>query len=77
MTKQQQCNFVVELLADISSNIVNSILTNKIPSSWDGIELRELIYEKAMASRAIHLMPSGKSGQRYKDYAEVIRTRNL
>jgi hypothetical protein len=68
MTKREQKRFVRELLGSIESDIRKYISTDEIPSSWDGIELREYIYEKALRARANHLL----TGQRGRDYRNQI-----
>ncbi len=71
MTKREQHRFVRDLLTSIHRDIRAAIRTNGIPRSWDGIELREYIAEKADRSRA----PRALVGQRARDYRNLITIR--
>ncbi len=51
MTIREQHRFVRDLLTNIHRDIRDAIRTNGIPRSWDGIELREYIAEKADRAR--------------------------
>lgn len=68
MTKREQHRFVRTLLSSIHRGIRVAIRTNVIPRSWDGIELREYIAEKAERSRATRALV----GQRARDYRNLI-----
>lgn len=68
MTKRVQHCFVRDLLMSIQRDIRDAIRTNGIPRSWDGIELREYIAEKADQSRATRALV----GQRARDYRNLI-----
>jgi|CXWL01.1.fsa_nt_gi hypothetical protein len=56
MTKREQRRFVRDLLMNIQRDIRDAIRTNGIPRSWNGIELREYIAEKADRARATHAL---------------------
>lgn len=45
MTKNDQINFVKAITQSIQDKIVQQIEDNKIPESWNGIELRWLLAE--------------------------------
>lgn len=68
MTKLEQMRFVNELLGSIKADIRSAIQRNEIPRSWNGIELREYIYEKAQRSRVNDLL----EGKRGRDYRNTI-----
>ncbi len=68
MTKREQLRFVHDLLDSIKNDIRHAIQRNEIPTTWDGIELREYIYEKAQRSRVNHLL----EGKRGRDYRNTI-----
>jgi hypothetical protein len=68
MTKREQHRFVRDLLRSIQRDIRDAIRTNGIPRSWDGIELREYIAEKADRSRATRALV----GQRAQTYRNLI-----
>jgi hypothetical protein len=68
MTKRDQRRFVSDLLKSIQADIMRAIHTGLIPRSWNGIELREYIAEKAERSRATHALV----GQRARDYRNHI-----
>ena len=56
MTRQEQIDFVRELSKNVAEDIVDSIERGRIPSEWDGRELRLLLADKHsewdMATRA-------------------------
>lgn len=68
MTKREQRRFIRDLLMNIQRDIRDAIRTNGIPRSWNGIELREYIAEKADRARATHALV----GQRARDYRNLI-----
>lgn len=68
MTKRDQRRFVQDLLSSIRHDIHVAIHQDRIPRSWDGIELREYIAEKAQRSRATRALV----GQRARDYRNHI-----
>ena len=70
MNKREQKRFVRELLGSIERDIRKHIATGEIPNTWDGIELREYIYEKALRARAIHLL-LGTRGREYRNHITV------
>lgn len=70
MTREEQKAFVKELLGTIGDDIKAAILNGDIPEIWDGIELREYIYEKALRARANHLL-TGPRGRAYRNTLTV------
>ena len=60
MTKRAQRRFV--------SDLVGSIRHDRIPFSWDGIEVPEYIADKAQRSRPAHAL----MGRRARDYRNHI-----
>ena len=70
MTKQQQKQFVRELLRSIENDLRKHISTGEIPNTWDGIELREYIYEKALRARANHHLV-GQRGREYRNHITI------
>ena len=73
MTRQEQANFITELMASIEDDIIAATVSGAIPEEWDGIELREYLYEKALRSRANHHL----TGKRGRDYRNTITVNNL
>jgi len=47
MGTNEQINFVRKTASAIAESIVADILAGKIPETWDGIELRQLLAERA------------------------------
>jgi hypothetical protein len=70
MTKRDQRQFVGDLLRNIRADIMSAIRIGLIPRSWDGIELREYIADKAQRSRATRALV----GRRAWDYRNHITT---
>ena len=52
MDKTDQKRIVRELLDGIKASIYTAIDLDRIPEEWDGIELRQLVFELARMARA-------------------------
>lgn len=74
MDKEDQIEFVEELCDHVKNKILRYIDANKIPESWDGIELRRLIAEQYQNIVYDHY--SNKS-KRIKDYKNYVLINNL
>ncbi len=73
MTRQEQLTFVRDLTRSISSEIEHDIRARRIPESWDGAELRQLLadrYERSVYRRAL-------MGSRRREYVNTILVNNL
>lgn len=75
MTKTDQMNFVSDLTRSISSSICAQIKEGKIPESWDGAELRELIALRA--SQNVTRYFKDKRSRRAKDFWNHVIVENL
>jgi hypothetical protein len=51
MTRTEQIQFVLELSATITREVVGKLRNNKIPPDWDGYELRRYISDKFAAAQ--------------------------
>lgn len=72
--KREQRRFVKELCASIEKKVLDHIKLGRIPTEWDGIELRELVADIADRSRA------GKDTigrKRLGDYRNTVIINNL
>jgi hypothetical protein len=76
MTREEQKQFIIELTQSINTSICTAIDTQKIPETWDGHELRELLYEKFDDARS-RLMQENKRGKRYQSFRNTIITQNI
>jgi len=47
MNEQEKIKFVMELCNAIKSEVIQDIQAGKVPESWNGIELRWLLAERA------------------------------
>ena len=70
MNREEQQVFVAELLSGIEDDICAAIERGVVPDTWDGVELREYIYEKALRARANHLL-TGLRGREYRNTLTV------
>ena len=70
MTKQDQRRFVSDLLRSIRQDIDAAIHQGLIPRSWDGIELREYIADKAQRSSA-HRVLVGQRARAYRNHVTI------
>lgn len=43
MTQEDKIQFVLDLTAKIAKDVVEKIRDNRIPESWDGVFLREIL----------------------------------
>jgi len=62
MTRDEQENFVHDLIRSIGVDIVNNIRNGKVPEHWDGRQLRQYISDK---------MVDGCDAGRYMTLSEV------
>jgi hypothetical protein len=73
MNTEEQKNFVCELSAAIADDICKQVDAGKIPTEWDGIELRNLLkYRHSSSAR----MYSG-TPQRIRNANNVILVNDL
>ena len=71
MDKGKQVRFVRELTRSIANEMIRKIREGRVPPAWDGIELREWLYEKAGESRFNMQRP------RKRDYLNTVICNNL
>lgn len=75
MTRDEQRHFVHELSATIAEEIVKQIDDGKVPSEWNGIELRWLLSERHKQSAA---MCSGyDESKRKRKFSNTVLVNNL
>lgn len=70
MTKRDQRRFVSDLLRSIRHDIHAAINQDRIPRSWDGIELRAYIADKTQRSRA-HRVLVGQRALAYRNHVTI------
>ena len=71
MDKQEQIELVTSLANAIAQKIVADIQQGRVPTSWDGIELRQLLADRAYESTG-HL-----DGKRKREYNNTVLVNNL
>ena len=71
MNKEEKIQFVTELANNIANGIIVVIETDQIPEDWDGIELRWLFEERAMARFGKELK------KRKQEYNNTVIVNNL
>ena len=79
MKRKQQKMFVKNLTASIGIEIISKIESGRIPENWDGLELRQLIKDKAAVESYLDKEDKGygKRSARYKFYANTVFVENL
>jgi len=75
MTKREQKRIVREMVDSLKAGIVNHIDHDRIPTDWDGHELRELLYNHAALFRSSIM--STKGNQRRRNFDTECFVRNL
>jgi len=73
MDSNEKRRFIKDLCDNIKSTVVDSI--SKMPEEWDGIELRQLIADKARESTYILDRPENR--KRRREYRNEVLVRNL
>ena len=69
MEQREQVQFIHDLVGMIESKLLVEIIEGKIPTEWDGIELRWLLASRFDAS---WFMPEAKKRKReFKNYVLV------
>lgn len=74
MTKIEQKRFIKDLCGNIESDIRSKIAAGKIPTEWDGHELRQLVADKAKEA-ASRVMVDNK--RRRDEYENTVIVNNL
>jgi hypothetical protein len=67
MTKNDQLDFMNELTDNVIEKIFNKIIDNKIPESWEGIELRWYLADKFQDCVFGEYTKMSKRKQEYKN----------
>jgi hypothetical protein len=73
MDAKEQKYFITELCNNIAVKLLNEIDDNKIPDTWDGCELRQLIADEA--NYMAHYLKDNK--RRYREYKNTVLINNL
>lgn len=73
MTRNQQTIFVKKLSKGITAEILMDIGQGKIPNSWDGIELRQLLADRFAAA----VFKGVLKGKRKREYTNQCLIANL
>lgn len=76
MTRDEQRTFIRELMESVEIRLLNALEAGKIPETWDGYELRELLYEHFDDAR-MRAMVEGKRSSRYRNYRNHVLVNNL
>jgi len=71
MTKKEQKEFISDCCKRLKKSIMEDFKQNKIPSSWDGFELRLLFSGKA--SEFVYLV----SAKRKREFNNTVLVNNL
>ena len=73
MTTTEQAEFVNELAGNIAKSITDAIDAGKVPATWDGYELRQLLADRAAdASWALK-----ENRRRWREYKNTVLVNNL
>lgn len=46
MTRQEQTRFVKELTKNVTAEVLGDIISERVPETWNGIELRQLLADR-------------------------------
>ena len=77
MNRQAQGKFVRELCRNIEREVAEQIKSKRIPTYWDGHELRMLLAEKFAASGRMSSIANEPRSSRARDYRNTVIVRNL
>ena len=72
MTREEQKHFIQDLTSNVTTRLVEAIETGKIPASWDGHQLRQLLADSYKSVVWIKM-----STKDMKEYRNVVLTHNL
>lgn len=76
MTKAEQKTFVRDLSKSVAKSICQQIADGKVPSNWDGHELRALLaYRHGLSASTGQL--ADKKSKRYRDFKNTVLVSNL
>lgn len=71
MNQQEQMNFVTELAESVAESIVRDIGKGKVPTEWDGVELRQLLADRFKDNTF------KMTGKRKAEYNNTVLVNNL
>jgi hypothetical protein len=74
MTKADKKVFIDDLCMSIKNDLLDKV--DQMPEEWNGVELRELLYEKFKDARH-GFFTSNPRSKRAKEYKNHIMTHNL
>jgi len=77
MDQPRQEQFVNELVENIRRDVVRQIMTGRIPSEWDGHELRQLLADRFTQSASLSDDMRNKRSKRRRDYENTVIVNNL
>jgi hypothetical protein len=77
MDRENQHRIVKELLSNFQQQFDDLMLTEAIPPEWDGLELRELVFDMAQQSRALTRMRMSPHYTRFRKYRDYLLTHAL
>ena len=72
MNKKEKIKFIRQLTKSVANDIIQKIKDNKIPKEWDGVELRQFLFDKFSPSFALRY-----DKKRRRNYISDIEKLNL
>ena len=71
MTESEKIQFVTDITKLISKEVIRLVKTNRLPTTWDSIELRQILADKFMAATW------KEGGERIENYKSEVLIRDL
>lgn len=75
LSMPEQSALVHDLIDTIRAELLRDIAAGKVPESWDGIELRQLIADRFASQCGVHMLQRDKP--RLRNYRRELIVRNL
>lgn len=72
MTNEAQSEFVIDVLDNIKSNLLQTIAVHKIPENWQGAEMQAWIVDYVAMNKQV-----ARNSQRMRDYSNDVLVGNL
>lgn len=74
MERSQQLKIATDLIESLKSDVLGKLEGGLIPESWDGVELRQFIVDKANETL---IFGTGMTRKRLREYRNDVVVRNL
>jgi hypothetical protein len=77
MTKNEQADFIGDLLHNVAQSLLDKIHSGKVPEEWNGHELRCWVADTIEDSARLSTIRKEPRSRRARDYRNTVLVNNL